>query len=367
MAMKRFLKYICAMLLVVLLGCQSSQQGNDGFAPLPSANNQSIEKQIQFITDQISNGGQEADFYLQRAKLYCQLTRYRTAMRDLEVASGLGGESASLKYWKAVVLMGLKDYPNALRLAQEASKGRDDGEINLLLGQLYYLNGDNNEAFFYLDKTAQILTGEPLVAYYRGMVLLGRGDTTAGMQGLERAIQLDSSYKEAYIQRMGAALQTGNTTDVLNYASKALGNNLIDERIYILIGKSLSLNKKADSAAIYYQKALQLQPAAWEASYALAQHYFKKADYLQAERYYKDALDYNPNVPGGYFQMGFMYEYYLIRLNDALLAYQKGFNLQRGNEDLQKAIYRVERKIAYSNSPERMVSPQPVTSDSTRN
>ena len=339
--------YLFFGLFLGLMACGSLQEDSQKFAPLPSEELLKEQRQLSYLSQTLEEEGPDASVYLQRARINARLEKYRTALIDIESCIQLGGEQAKHLYWKARILAGLNDYERALEVASEAvRKGENSTEMKILLGQLHYQNGNTTEALPYLENAYRLFPSNPTAAYYLGSIFDDRKDTTSAIRELSSAIEVRPNYTEAYLRLIRLYNRYERPEAAQPLIQKALDNCPPNASIYLATGNALWRQEALDSAVYWFREALQLRPSSWQANQKMALFHLRNKNYQLAESFYREALAYNPNIPGGYFQVGYIYEYYLEKLEQAKVSYEKGLRIDQDNEEALKAgIRRVDRKL----------------------
>lgn len=342
----------CLTILMVS-SCQKVDFSDNGFVPLPSQSNTDDQKRLTFLTELLNEDSNEPTYYYQRAKLNYKLERYRVGLRDIEACIKLDGEKAEYLYWKASMLSELNDYEQALLVANQAiAKGLSRTDMDILLGQLHYHNGNTADALQYLENAYKLAPDNANAAYYLGAIFDDRADSASAIRELQNAIRLKPSYTDAYLRVVDIYNDGGLHSLAGEYLQKALASCQSDAALFVEVGHWLWRDSQRDSSIYWYRRGLQMRPALWEANYQLAQYYIDKKDYVLAESYYKEALSYNPNIKDGYYQVGYIYEYYLNQLEEAKKAYQKALKLDQSKaKEITLIIQRIDKKIALQQKP----------------
>lgn len=362
---------IIFLLFTGLYACNAFKEDVEAFAPLPSESWLRTQSQLEYLSERIQEDGEQADYYFKRAKLNESLGKYRAAFLDIEACLRISGETGKYLYWKAKILAGLNDYEKALNIASKAvDSGFKSAEMNILLGQLQYQNGNTTEALPHLEKAYTLFPSNATTAYYLGAIYDDREDTLSAIRELSKTIQLKPDYTDAYLRLIQLYNRHNRTEAARPLVTKALNSCPPNASVYLQMGDVMWRQAALDSAVYWYREALQLWPSSWLANYKMAQYHIEKNNYELAESFYKEALSYNPNISGGYFQIGYIYEYYLNNLKEAKKAYEKGLRIDIDNaDDLKLGIRRVDRKLYLTTiRSDRMNNPTvPTTSNLQHN
>lgn len=188
-------------LLLSLWSCNSLDTSSQPLAPLPNQENMELQKQLNYLTALINEGSDDPDLYFKRAKINHSLSKFRTALIDIEACIQLQGVSGERLYWKAKIITGLKDYEQALQIANQALKlGINHTDMDILFGELQYLNGNTADALPYLENAYRLFPKNPTTAYYLGAIFDDRQDSLGAIREFKQAISLKPDYTEAYLR-----------------------------------------------------------------------------------------------------------------------------------------------------------------------
>ncbi len=339
--------YLLLIIFASLASCNELDTSVQTFAPIPNEENTEAQKQLSYLSELIRDNPSQADLYYKRACLNHDLSRFRTALIDIETCLKIKGVTGELLFWKAKILAGLKDYEQALAIANQAIEmGVNHTDMDILFGQLQYHNGNAADALPYLENAYSIFPQDPTTAYYLGAIFDDRQDTSSAIREFNQAVRLKPDYTDAYLRLIRLYSRYELVDHSGETVAKALESCPPNAGVYQELGNWLWEQNFLDSAAYWYRQSLQLRPASWIANYRMALYYIAQKEYVLAESYYTEALAYNPNIPGGYFQIGYIYEFYLNQLEEAQQAYQKGKRIDRENaQALTESLERLKRKM----------------------
>jgi tetratricopeptide (TPR) repeat protein len=122
----------------------------------------------------------------------------------------------------------------------------------------------------------------------------------------QKAIALNSSYAEAYLNLAKVFDQVGKQDDSVAYLYQALTlkPKLASSQEHFHLGKSLSQQGKLEAAIACYYQAIALQSNFLEAYYCLAQLLSRRGRKTEALEYYQKAIEYAPLNPESYYHLG---------------------------------------------------------------
>lgn len=331
---------------LLFIACQR-QEVDSTLAPLPNTTTVSATKQLSFINERIDDDSYGAEYYYHRAKLHSASNELRAAMKDIQAAISLDSSQGHYHFWKAQILNLLNTPRDAINSALKAEQlGYSGVDLDLLLGKLHYLNQNPVQALIHLRRARQINQESAAISYYFGAIYADASDTAQAFNELNEALTLDSTNLNAYTKYIQLTNKVEMVGRSFKLAQQAVKYCKPDEDLSFEIAQLLLTANQVDSAAFWFQKILTQAPSSWKANLGMAKYLIAKKQYVEAENYYVTALEYNPNIEGGYYQLGYIYEYYAKDLNKALKYYKKATRLNRGDVEIAAAARRAEWKVA---------------------
>lgn len=337
-------------LLAVFAGCDKEQKRNTSFPPMPNEQNTSLARQIQYVSGILEQDASNPGYYYRRAGLLLEAGRLTTAAQDLQKAILLNGREPAYHYLYARVLRNDGKYQQALAEAEQALEGGiDQPGLNLLMGELYHLNQQDSLAIPWLKKAIASLPEGHLPWFYLGTIYTSKSDTALAGQHLRQAIARQPGYLPAVKQLLQLYNKGGFYKQSLALAGTTLKTAEPDARFSYLAATALEQTGQRDSAMIWYGKAVEKDENLWQAHLQLARFYFKEVQVKESENHYLKALEVKPAIKNGYYELGYLYEYYTKDLDKALSAYQTGAEADTTNQNMEWYIRRVQRKINFRN------------------
>lgn len=95
--------------------------------------------------------------YVERAKAYAAMGKYKEAMEDLEKAKRWGGESSEFLVAMGELLYNMQKYDEAKNYIQKAAiKTPEDSNIYLIRGKIFYKQKDANQAINDFEKAVSL-------------------------------------------------------------------------------------------------------------------------------------------------------------------------------------------------------------------
>ncbi len=267
----------------------------------------------------------------------------------------------------------MQDYTKAISNA-ESSHELAPGKVNplLLLGNIYYDQGNFNEAAKYYEKAMEIEKNSPPLLYNMAITLLRKGDYFSGLEYLKKAADADVIGEIAYksYSRLGAefiennnfplaekylkqavALRPGEPVARYNLAIAYLRQNKNNEALKELeeaeklgkgdpdilekVGDSYLAMDELDSSLRSYSKIMESRSRDVKILSRIGEIYYKKGELDRAYNAYSKITSLEPateNARVAYLNMGNILDD-ALKYDDAIKAYESALAI-KGNDDM---------------------------------
>ncbi len=171
-------------------------------------------------------------------------------------------DNANIIFLDAESKIWSNNYPEAIEGFNEALE-QDPGNALCLahLGVAYYYNHDMDNAFYNLNKAVEADPGNAWIRFYRGTVLFRQQEPEAAIADYVQCLKVVPDYVDAHMKM----------ADVYN-----------------------SMENGADSAAVHYEKVLELMPSAEIAYFRLGGCYDALERYDEAIEAYQKFIELAP-------------------------------------------------------------------------
>ena len=160
-----------------------------------------------------------------------------------------------------------------------------------------YLNtGYYNEAFFLAN---EIITRNSNIAdafYLLSKINLYNSELKSSKMNIDKAIFLNSSDFNYYLQRIAVNKKISEYSEVLSDVNKILRLNPHKPEFYFLKAEALLNNSEFDNAINQADFYLELYPQNAEALYVKASSCFHKGEYLDALKYINESLENTKSI-----------------------------------------------------------------------
>ncbi len=339
-------------LLICLIGlgwaCENRYLKGEQLPPLPQADANSLAKRLDFMNQIIQQNSGEADYFYRRALIYLQIGKQNLALADIGSALKLDSGKYEYFYTQAKLLDLAKNHLGAFQAAKRAEQmGYSTPEFTWLLGKLSFLNQSDEQAEQYFLASRTLLGERAETFYYLGMIKKQANDTLNSASFLNRAIELQPAYPEAFKALVGIYEQSGEPKKAVRYAYRAVTNCPNNAQLYELYGKCLENIDETAEAIPWYEKAARLDPGLWLANHQLAMYHLRKEHYVTAATYLRSALVVKPTWDYGHAVLGWIYFEHLDNYPEALRHYEMAAKIKPGDPDLAARVARVQKRIAY--------------------
>ncbi len=251
-------------------------------------------------------------------KLDEALEFWRAAIRretDPIVLSQFGSLATKLQKWS--------DAENALTLAIKLAP--ELPYAYSLLGSLYFDQDKLEKAMQYFKKSLEIEKRASTLTQL-GVVQLDLGLVDHGRASLERAIELDPNYEEAYYN-LGLIYREDESSRAVELFERAVELDPEYAMAHRELGWALSRLKDKDPEAEYHlRRAIELDDEDGWAHIYLGNILWRRGDGDSAEKCFKRAVETWPEIATPYWCLALFYEYE-NRPNDALKLYDQALRI----------------------------------------
>jgi len=348
--------FLWGFFLLGISSCYSNKPSGDEVVPIPQNSSEDIQKKVEFLGEVIEDYPEKPEYYYRRAVLYLHLNKERLAKTDIENALKLDSLAGKYHFIHAQILDIMGESEQALKSANRAqSQKARDIELDMLLGKLYFENQKPQKSVLHLQKIEKIFPKRPEVHYYKGKSYFALEDTSHAVHSFVTATVLRPDYPEAY-EALGKLFnEYRKPHTALRYINKGIQNCKRKAPLYFMAGHTNRKLSRYNKAMECFKNAVKSDSTFWQASLYLSNYFLRRESFGAGKKYLEIALSVNPDIKNGYLRLGWLYEKYVKNYKTALTHYQKAQTKDAENEGIQKAIDRVNRKIAdeeYKKSPE---------------
>jgi len=256
----------------------------------------------------------------------CLLKRYKEAIEYFNRAIYIDHHYYDAHYNKAEVYQAQTMFSEAIKNYQVAIQINDkDFRAHNNIGICYINLGDAVQAMSYFEEARQLNPNNSQIYNNIGKVLKLEKNQKS-LDFFTKSIELDSQFKEAYVNLAEALKEFGYDAAALQILDKAISINISDAKIYFSKGRILEEKKLYLQALDSYEKAINLDPLK-EGFYLNRGNVQKKLHrYTDALKSYELSKKINPEYSDAYSNSGTIYQ----ELNDfkqASIEYEKALSI----------------------------------------
>jgi len=218
-----------------------------------------------------------------------------------------------------------------LEIVTEADSS-DQGSF-LRLGQAYLVLKES-EKIPVLDKAIRQDSMEPLLHRYRGGLWLGAGKYALAENDLKIACDLGDSSAFTFRHLGISQFQQSKYQDALLTFDKTVKIDSLDSEAWFYLGYCYKWTENIPQGIECLQRALKIAiPPSTASIYGgLGLFYNLTGDFKSSMTYYGKALEYNPEDPVPYSQMGLLVEKTTRDADQAKAYYERFINEYKGND-----------------------------------
>jgi len=328
--MKLTIKYIALILVIFAFSC-----GNNKDVKVKNNNTDSTKNELNDLNTQLAENPKDASLLNKRAIYYLKQKDVENAFKDINQAVSIDAKNSAYLITMAQIYFAMGKVTDSRKTLLKANEVNPE-DINpfLKLAEITYKIGDYKKVFDYVAQALKIDQSNSTAYYWRGLSLLALGDTTAGVNSFQKAVDNDSKCIEAYTE-LGNLYALNNKPIAEDYYNNALKiDSLSVEAIYGL-AMYYQNNEKYEKAISLYNKILKITPNEKYSLYNIGYVYLIYSDnYDGAIDYFNKTIAVDPQFAQAYFNRGYAYELKGDKKN-ALADYRKALEIK---PDYKKAI-----------------------------
>ncbi len=258
--------------------------------------------------------------YVHRGKTYAAMGQSAAAIKDYDKAIELNSNNAEAYLERGIIYLQL-GYHKAQKEFDAAKDKMSDQERDSLLERM--------------------AKGDPI-----RLPLAKSSDCQRGIHDLDKAIDLNSTFKSAYMERGSAYINLGEYQQGINDYNRVITIDPQNVGAYLFRANAYSKIGNSKQAVKDYDKAVEINPKDARVYFSRGMHYYEHVNDEQAEEQsFKDlekATELDPQNALYYLMLGNHYMLYSMRENDpqkreeAIAALKISARL--GNNDAQKLL-----------------------------
>jgi tetratricopeptide (TPR) repeat protein len=296
---------------------------------------------IAEITSQISGEPGNATLYYKRARMHSRDKNLAAAYDDLNKAMQIDSNNAEYYMLMADVSFQLNKIKNAkYSLERVRQINPENYDAALRLSELYLYVRQNNLSMQYADTVLSKQPDNGKALLLKGFNLKEKGDTTAAIRVLQKAVEYDQQFFEAYMQ-LGVLMQLKNNPLALEYFNNALRVKPNAEDALYGRGLWYQDHQEINKAIQDYTSILQVNPKNKGAHFNLGYiHQSMLKVYDEAAKHYSSAIEADPSYVEAYYNRGVCYET-LGNISVARKDYEKALEIKPDYQAAKNGLSRL--------------------------
>ncbi len=267
--------------------------------------------QIDGLTEQIFKNPKDAQLYFQRAKLFYQNGEqggYDYAIEDMKYALSLDSVNVPFHHFLSDIYLDYaqsrlavttmerasalapNDIPTALKLCQVYFITKQFGGVKVTIDKIFKKDPQNSEAYFML-----------------GMYLKEQNDAAKATIAFQKAVDLDSDNKDAFIELGKIYTDKGNPI-ALKYFDNALIIDSLDFNVMMAKAYYYQTKNQMNDAIGVYKKIVGYDPRYENALFNLGLIYYDMDSLPKAQAHFDMVIGEAPTFFKAYYYRGLIAE-----------------------------------------------------------
>jgi len=296
--------------VTVLQSCQSDARNNSRIPPVVKKNRAQWEKDALLSLSELIYRSIDLDAnYFKRARIYFDQEQYKLALEDINAAIDEQENIGEYFLLRGKINRELGDLDQGLEDAERAEVLQQGSpELYVLLADLLQAKGRFREAGRYLNHAMKLAPHDASAYYVQGMLQAKQGDSLASLASMDYAMNNNPRMLRAYVQSIIINRKLQNLGQALVVNNKAIKRFPQIAELYYERGQIYNVLARPDTAMIYYQKAITVNPTYREALAQMADVGIKHKYYNKAIVALSQLLKLDPKYPQIHNLLGFCYE-----------------------------------------------------------
>jgi len=328
-------------ILLAMFACNNTPKTETNNTPQDPKAPATVTEAIQLLSDSIAMDSTDAHLYLNRAKAYFVNEQIGQAMIDINKSLQLDPNNVETYLLLADLYYALGDQDNiASTLNRAAEINTLDARPLVKLAELNLLQQNYNLAFGYVDKALGLSSYNPRAYFVKGMCFMAaKQDTASALKNFQLASEQDASFYDPVeqISRIYVAQQPPYTMDYLRKAQQQFPE-IATARYELAL--YLQSHGEPEEALLHYDTLLMQNPENYIVLFNKGYvNYVYLEDNQAALEYFNQALAVNPNYLDALYNKGRVLE----QMGDYSQAMSIYKEVLKTRPDYQLAIDAVNR------------------------
>lgn len=294
------------------------------------------------LTEAVEKSPNKAAPYFKRGNALNALQLDSLALVDYQKAISL--DSTKAEYFSALgdLLIEHQDISGSLPYLEKAiALNPKDPKARLNIAKMMLISKDYPKAFTEINTVLRQDVYNPEAYFLKGMVYKDMGDTSKARSSFETALNVSPNYQEAAVQLGMIYLNEGNPLG-LEYLENAARMDTTDVLPLYALGMYYQQKEDWENAKVSYRRALQRNRTYVDALYNTGYVLLQQDSFETAITLLDQVLELGNRDQRTFYLRGLAFEL-LGNNNAAAQDYQRAYELDKNNPDVNTALKRVGR------------------------
>lgn len=289
------IKIIFSVFCLTVLKCSSTTQILEYNSALDAYNSGKYQTAITFIDRALQIDGDDAQFYVLRAKANYKIGNRQLALIDLN-NSLERKKNFNAYYLKGKIFLESNELEKAKQNLRDAYNiNSESADLLFDLGYLEFLNGENQLALEYYLSAAKYDSRNPKTYVNIGNLYAIMGNSQRAVDNYSKALVLDTTDGVAYYNRANEKMLLGDFSGAVeDYENSLIIDSLNINTLFVLADTKTRINN-IDGALNNYNSILKIDSTAAQA------YYLRGEIKIKLEEFESACLDYKKAGELGYF------------------------------------------------------------------
>ncbi|WP_345162066.1 tetratricopeptide repeat protein [Nibribacter koreensis] len=276
--MRGFFQLLFLLGILGVTGCSQEKRQERMFSP--KRVNSSTSVQINEITRAISQGNEQPEWYVKRAKLYLSINKESQALADLNTALEEDPSLGEAYFLKAKILVARQQYQESMKHMMQAKEfNYYTPESEAILAETYVGLKQYERALSHSSKAVQLSPGEAKFYVLLAKAQSGTGDTVRAISNLGKALQRDSVSLPAYRELSAIYTAQKRFEEAYPMVNAGVKQQPKDAFWWRQLGQYFMAYSLTDTAMACFTRSVNFEPNQPAGYLGLAQAWFKKRQY----------------------------------------------------------------------------------------
>ena len=226
---------------------------------------------------------------------------------------------------------------------------KSTGQEHFAAGLAYYKEGKYDKAVPQFEDALISMQTNALALNFLGVCRLQGGETEAGLQNLQAAVQLDSNYIPARYNLALAQLEHGQADDAVANLRQVVQSSVAPADSQYQLGLAYMRVSAWGQAEEALKRHLQSNPDSANTLNCLGIVAAHKREFPQAKHWLEQSIAANPKSPTAYLNLASLENHQLGQKKDALALYETYIELlpkSQPHEDVRLAMLQIQQDLA---------------------